>query len=142
MITLVLTFFVLLYSISNVNITKLEQIAAAMQKKLGMEQAVSLDEVPEDIKYPTIGEETGGVPDSTSTESIQKMAEELREYFANSNIDAQTSSSDDVIYIRFFKNDLLFGPDSAQLREESVSMLDSLGEYAMEKEDEIPCGLY
>ena len=86
MITLVLTFFVLLYSISNVNITKLEQIAAAMQKKLGMEQAVSLDEVPEDIKYPTIGEETGGVPDSTSTESIQKMAEELREYFANSNI--------------------------------------------------------
>ena len=39
MITLVLTFFVLLYSISNVNITKLEQIAAAMQKKLGMEQA-------------------------------------------------------------------------------------------------------
>ena len=49
MITLVLTFFVLLYSISNVNITKLEQIAAAMQKKLGMEQAVSLDEVPEHI---------------------------------------------------------------------------------------------
>ena len=136
MITLVLTFFVLLYSISNVNITKLEQIAAAMQKKLGMEQAVSLDEVPEDIKYPTIGEETGGVPDSTSTESIQKMAEELREYFANSNIDAQTSSSDDVIYIRF-KNDLLFGPDSAQLREESVSMLDSLGNMLMEKEDEI-----
>ena len=132
----------LLYSISNVNITKLEQIAAAMQKKLGMEQAVSLDEVPEDIKYPTIGEETGGVPDSTSTESIQKMAEELREYFANSNIDAQTSSSDDVIYIRF-KNDLLFGPDSAQLREESVSMLDSLGEYADgKKEDENPCGLY
>ena len=109
MITLVLTFFVLLYSISNVNITKLEQIAAAMQKKLGMEQAVSLDEVPEDIKYPTI---------------------------ANSNIDAQTSSSDDVIYIRF-KNDLLFGPDSAQLREESVSMLDSLGNMLMEKEDEI-----
>ena len=31
MITLVLTFFVLLYSISNVTITKLEQIAAAMQ---------------------------------------------------------------------------------------------------------------
>ena len=31
MITLVLTFFVLLYSISNVNITKLEEIANAMQ---------------------------------------------------------------------------------------------------------------
>lgn len=136
MITLVLTFFVLLYSISNVNITKLEQIAAAMQKKLGMEQAVSLEEVPEDVKYPTIGEETGGVPDSTSAESMQRMAEELKEYFANSNIDAQTSSSDNVIYIRF-KNDLLFGPDSAQLREDSISMLDSLGNMLMDKEEEI-----
>ena len=34
MITLVLTFFVLLYSISNVNISKLEEIAAAMQRQL------------------------------------------------------------------------------------------------------------
>ena len=37
MITLVLTFFVLLYSISNVNISKLEEIAAAMQRQLGIE---------------------------------------------------------------------------------------------------------
>ena len=36
MITLVLTFFVLLYSISNVNITKLEEVAAAMQKQRGI----------------------------------------------------------------------------------------------------------
>ena len=32
MITLVLTFFVLLYSISNVNLTKLEEVASAMQR--------------------------------------------------------------------------------------------------------------
>ena len=37
MITLVLTFFVLLYSISNVNISKLEEIASAMQRQLGIE---------------------------------------------------------------------------------------------------------
>ena len=36
MITLVLTFFVLLYSISNVNISKLEEIASAMQRQLGI----------------------------------------------------------------------------------------------------------
>ena len=52
MITLVLTFFVLLYSISNVNITKLEQIANAMQKKLGLETNVELNDVHGRSEYP------------------------------------------------------------------------------------------
>ena len=43
MITLVLTFFVLLYSISNVNISKLEEIAAAMQRQLGIETTSDLE---------------------------------------------------------------------------------------------------
>lgn len=42
MITLVLTFFVLLYSISNVNLTKLEEVASAMQRQLGIEAKLSL----------------------------------------------------------------------------------------------------
>ena len=42
MITLVLTFFVLLYSISNVNLTKLEEVASAMQRQLGIEQRPKL----------------------------------------------------------------------------------------------------
>ena len=50
MITLVLTFFVLLYSISNVNISKLEEIAAAMQRQLGIETTSDLEDVPQDLK--------------------------------------------------------------------------------------------
>ena len=50
MITLVLTFFVLLYSISNVNISKLEEIAAAMQRQLGIESTNDLEDVPQDLK--------------------------------------------------------------------------------------------
>ena len=56
MITLVLTFFVLLYSISNVNISKLEEIAAAMQRQLGIETTSDLEDVPQDLKYPSISE--------------------------------------------------------------------------------------
>ena len=58
MITLVLTFFVLLYSISNVNISKLEEIASAMQRQLGIESQTELEDVPDDLKYPAIGENT------------------------------------------------------------------------------------
>lgn len=46
MITLVLTFFVLLYSISNVNISKLEEIASAMQRQLGIEAQTDIEDVP------------------------------------------------------------------------------------------------
>ena len=42
MITLVLTFFVLLYSISNVNLTKLEEVASAMQRQLESRQRPKL----------------------------------------------------------------------------------------------------
>ena len=48
MITLVLTFFVLLYSISNVNISKLEEIASAMQRQLGIEAQTDIEDVPRD----------------------------------------------------------------------------------------------
>ena len=43
MITLVLTFFVLLYSISNVNLTKLEEVASAMQRQLGIEAKTEIE---------------------------------------------------------------------------------------------------
>ena len=56
MITLVLTFFVLLYSISNVNLTKLEEVASAMQRQLGIEAKTEIEDVPSDLKYPVVGE--------------------------------------------------------------------------------------
>lgn len=67
MITLVLTFFVLLYSISNVNLTKLEEVASAMQRQLGIEAKTEIEDVPSDLKYPVVGEgaaaaDTAAVP--------------------------------------------------------------------------------
>ena len=58
MITLVLTFFVLLYSISNINMSKLEEVAAAMQKRLGIETTVPIEDIPVDLEYPAISENT------------------------------------------------------------------------------------
>ena len=142
MITLVLTFFVLLYSISNVNITKLEQIAQAMQKELGIEPEVSLEEIPDELKYPEVGESTGGFENpgtsqvSTSTQAIQQMADEIQQYLQSNEIDATAVSTDNVIYIRF-KNELLFDPDSSGLREESKEVLDRLGSILEDKAGEI-----
>lgn len=142
MITLVLTFFVLLYSISNVNITKLEQIAQAMQKELGIQPQVSLEEIPDELKYPQVGESAGGYENPgtsqtpTSTQAIQQMADEIQQYLQSNEIDATAVSTDNVIYIRF-KNELLFDPDSSGLREESKEVLDRLGSILEDKAGDI-----
>lgn len=151
MITLVLTFFVLLYSISNVNISKLEEIAAAMQRQLGIESTESLEEVPVDLKYPSIGEDikeeapgtgseyitgTGTGAQAASSQAMVDMAKDIQSYFTSENLDAMVTTSENAVYIRF-KNDLLFGPDSAALRDDSKSMLDALGTMLKEKQDEI-----
>ena len=150
MITLVLTFFVLLYSISNVNISKLEEIAAAMQRQLGIESTNDLEDVPQDLKYPSISEGagapegegsqfntgTGGGARSASSLAMADMAKDIQSYFQMENLDAVVSDSENAVYIRF-KNDLLFAPDSAVLQENSKSMLDALGIMLKDRQDEI-----
>ena len=146
MITLVLTFFVLLYSISNVNITKLEEVAAAMQKQLGIETPVPLEDIPLDLQHPAISEDdntvisensvAGGTMTSASARQMMNLAKEIQTYFEAQNLDAITSSSENAVYIRF-KNDLLFDPDSAVLREGSKDMLDALGIMLQDKQDDI-----
>ena len=144
MITLVLTFFVLLYSISNVNIGKLEEIASAMQRQLGIESQTELEDVPDDLKYPAIGENTdepfqavtGSQNTQASAREMRQMSRDIQTYFDSENLDAIVSNTENAVYIRF-KNDLLFDPDSANLRDGSKSMLDAVGIMLQEKQDNI-----
>lgn len=138
MITLVLTFFVLLYSISNVNITKLEQIANAMQKKLGLEASVDLGEVPQDLKFPAIGEEEmpNGIPTDQPLTQVQSMASSIQQYMDDNNIQVSVTSKENYLYLRF-KNDLLFGPDSSVLLDNSKEALDYIGAQLNADDSEI-----
>ena len=144
MITLVLTFFVLLYSISNVNIGKLEEIASAMQRQLGIESQTELEDVPDDLKSPAIGENTddpfqavtGSQNTQASAREMRQMSRDIQTYFDSENLDAIVSNTENAVYIRF-KNDLLFDPDSANLRDGSKSMLDAVGIMLQEKQDNI-----
>lgn len=144
MITLVLTFFVLLYSISNVNISKLEEIATAMQRQLGIEVQTDIEDVPQDLKYPVIGENTeeaiqvpaGSQNTQASAREMARMARDIQTYFDTENLDAMVSNSENAVFIRF-KNDLLFDPDSAVLRADSRSMLDAVGIMLKGKQDDI-----
>lgn len=141
MITLVLTFFVLLYSISNINIAKLELVSQAMQKKLGIEVTEDLEDVDPNIKVPKISEEKSNMGDSAGEETeaskaIDQLAKEVQKNIEKNNLDASVVKEDNIVYIRF-KNNLLFDPDSAQLRESSMNILDELGDSFKKAESEI-----
>lgn len=134
MITLVLTFFVLLYSISNVNMSKLEAVAEAMQKKLGIEVQVKPEEgSTDDVEIPMM--DPAMAVDASSRE-MAKLAKDIQSYFETENLDASVTSSENAVYIRF-KNDLLFDPDSAALRDASKDMLDAVGLMLLEKQNDI-----
>lgn len=134
MITLVLTFFVLLYSISNVNMTKLEAVAEAMQKKLGIEVQVKPSE--EEIADMDIAMEQPALSSDASSLEMAKLARDIQSYFETENLDASVTSKENAVYIRF-KNDPLFDPDSAVLREGSKDMLDAVGMMLLEKQNDI-----
>ena len=130
MITLVLTFFVLLYSISNVNLTKLEEVASAMQRQLGIEAKTEIEDVPSDLLQQTQQQY------QASAREMADMARDIQTYFDSENLDAVVSNSENAVYIRF-KNDLLFAPDNANLTDASKSMLDAVGIMLKEKQDNI-----
>lgn len=137
MITLVLTFFVLLYSISNVNMEKLKEVAAAMQKKLGIQVELNLEEVKPDLKYPKIQETEEEIENPTESEkSLQKMTQELDNYIQENGVGAAVADTGDVVYIRF-KNDVLFGPDSSVLQPSSMGFLGVVGDQLKQEESHI-----
>lgn len=137
MITLVLTFFVLLYSISNVNVNKLKEVAAAMQKKLGIETELELEEVDPNLQYPKIQEsdEQAKVP-TPAEEALQKATQDIQEYINDNSVGAAAVQQDNVVYIRF-KNDMLFGPDSADILPEAMDFLSFVGDELKQEEGEI-----
>ncbi len=134
MITLVLTFFVLLYSISNINMVKLEKVAEAMQKQLGIEANLDLEDLPDDIKYPAIGEAQEDL--SASEIALNEAKSEIESYMETNNVEAMVNREDNVLYIRF-KNEVLFAPDSPDILQENIGFLDYIGDVLKTKESEI-----
>ena len=134
MITLVLTFFVLLYSISNINMVKLEKVAEAMQKKLGIESKLELKDLPQNLKYPQVGDTKEEL--TASEAALNEAKEKIESYMQANHAAAEVTQEDDVLYIRF-KNEMLFAPDSPDIRQENISYLDYVGDVLKAKEPEI-----
>ena len=135
MVTLLLTFFVLMLSMSTVNEEKFNAFIK------------SISTLPEDVIQQIVGSGalTGDPIESeefteseTSAGSIDELYEKLKEYVDGSDQSGavEISKVEDIIYIRF-SSALFFKPDQYELLESSYETLSFIGEGLKQDEEQI-----
>lgn len=127
-ITLLLTFFILLYSISAVDSEKLQELSEALQFSLTGKQSVkqleSLDDIKVDIekesnKYEDLAKKLNEIIDKNSLTEVIKIREEDR------GIVLQVDES------------ILFDPGKAEIKESSFDILDTISKIIEETDNDI-----
>lgn len=147
MMTLLLTFFILLFSMSTVNAEKWEILVKAFSrnKEADTSQIVMIPEGNGDDIAPAVGEDTLKSPHTTDTPeteepvNLTELAQMLQAYLEENNMeDSVTVQSDgeNSVYLSF-DNNLFFTSDSAVLRQSSYDILNFLGGMFKSLENEI-----
>ncbi len=146
MVTLLLTFFVVLFSMSTVEQEKFDELVRSFMKETGTAPTfvIAASEDPESsgIAYNT------GEDDFTTTEStletnalpsnMDELYRYLKTYVEEHNMESSVSISkeNDVIYVRF-SNNVLFEPDQYNLTSGSLHTLSFMGKGLKNMEDQI-----
>ncbi len=115
LVTLLLTFFILLYSISTVDAQKYAMIVEAFSK---------VDEVVEELPQT---ESSNSSVEKQDIEDIDKLYEALKEYIEKNNLQgsAEVSKTEEYVFIRF-SDEITFGGYSQNLNESGKKILDVL----------------
>lgn len=125
--TLLLTFFILLYSFSSVDANKFKQISSALQSVLtGQSGNTILDFNMKSGEDPIIGEtpKAHDVPISTETEDIY---EKVQQFVKQNNLDATVSiKAESRGVVLQLKDSVLFESGKADIRSNSIPILDKL----------------
>ncbi len=125
MVTLLLTFFILLFSMSSIDAAKFDMIARAFAR-----QGESVDMITIDADVPDPDTYTGSPPEPTETSSeIADIVETIQEMIEQQELQDSVSVSQvgEDVFIRL-EDEMLFEPNSAVLRPEHRSVLQFVGE--------------
>lgn len=144
MITLVLVFFVYLFSISTIDSQKWERLVEAFQQKEGASQIVLVPPDSEGDQLPGSTGETEGLADSeeeTTAEEINNM-DDLFQYFSeyvqenDLEESIQVGKGDGFVIMRF-QGSLFFSPDKSVLLPEAQNVLTALADGIVHISDKI-----
>lgn len=126
-VTLLLTFFVLLYSMSSLDAQKFNQIASAMQSMFTGKAADSILEFNiAGGEVPIVGKPQANI-DSANSEGSIEILKDIEEYIKENNLenDIQIYSNKKGLNIEL-KDRVLFDTGKADLKSESKAVLDKV----------------
>ncbi len=144
MVTLVLTFFVLMYTMSSVDAEKWQILVEAFNRK-GAEtaQVVLVTEGEGNEMGTNLGESPGNTSVTTETKEelptdFNQLYEYIKAYVEENNLTAsvEMSKGDASVFIRF-RDNVFFNPDSAVLQKQGLKLLEFIGDCLKNVEDEI-----
>lgn len=149
MVTLLLTFFIMLFSMSTVDNEKWEILVKAFSNKDGNTSQIIMIPVADGDDYaPSEGQKgtmsTEGESDTSSleaesVESMEELAELIQEYLEQNNLEESVkmeTEGKNAVYLTF-DNNLFFDGDSYTLRQSSKDILQYLGGLFKAAEQEI-----
>ena len=142
MVTLLLCFFVLLYSMSSVNSEKWEQFVKAFTNPGEDTAQVVLTPSDERGDHLVSGDSPEDSPNLDPSEiypsSFEELAEAIQQYVEQNNMQdfIEVEGEDGVVYIRF-QNSLFFLPDKSDLLPDAKPSLEFLGTSLKRLEEDI-----
>jgi len=120
LVTLLLTFFVLLFSFSTIDAQKWQELVGALSGGIGVLEGGNLIVPVEDIYGEN--EET-----KETTDQFVKLYEEMKKFLEHNDIPAEVSISEDHTEILLrFKDSILFDTGQAYIRPEAFEILDGI----------------
>ncbi len=146
LVTLLLCFFVLLFSMSTIEVTKFQQVAASMSKNIitvgggvgksdllgsGILEMPNVDRSINDSKqnFQTRSDNNANIIQQAASEELNKMASEFRTYFAENNVQSKVDVEIFDRYIKINMRDgVVFDPGKATIKPEALPILDIIAE--------------
>ncbi|NNM34769.1 MAG: flagellar motor protein MotB [Gemmatimonadetes bacterium] len=126
MMSLLLTFFILLFSMSSIEVEKFRAATESLAEALGESNAGIMPDGAVPITPPPAP--VGEVRDQLVQERIDEVATQLEEFVRENNLEEQVvvSKESHGVFLRM-QNQALFGQGSADIAAESVAIVEQLG---------------
>ena len=128
MITLILVFFVLLYSMSSIDQEKYKLLVKAFTADPKTLEEISMEESESTAENLDAATNAGETVELEDIQDLADLYEYLQEYVEKNNLQhsVHVAMTDNMVYVRFASS-LFFEPDRAVLKEGGRTILDHVG---------------
>ncbi len=127
MMSLLLCFFVLLYSMSDINAVKFQKVISSFSSSGGIKMSSNSGSGINNMLGSGITQIPNNIGNYDSIkENLNNMGSDFKTYFAENNLNEQVKVEQGENYIKLVFNDILFDKGSADIKDNIIPILDKI----------------